>query len=65
MRERGARSIPSFRTADRLAVMRERGARFVDDPHIIAGMGSYELWMTGFRDSKDNDVCLMNEVPKS
>jgi predicted enzyme related to lactoylglutathione lyase len=47
------------------AAMRERGVRFVDEPHIVADMGSYDLWMSGFRDSEDNYLCLMSEVPKS
>src|SRR4051794_12366718 len=30
----------------------ERGVPFDDQPHIIANMGTYDLWMAFFRDSE-------------
>lgn len=44
------------------AVLHERGVQFVDQPHVVANMDSYDLWMTGFRDSEGNYLCLMSEV---
>ena len=41
----------------------ERGARIVSPPHLIAKMGSYDLWMGFFKDSEDNVLSLMSEVP--
>ncbi len=38
---------------------------FEDEPHRIADMGSYELWMTFFRDSEGNLLSLMAEVAKA
>jgi predicted enzyme related to lactoylglutathione lyase len=41
-----------------------RGVAFVDEPHVIADMGTYTLWMTFFRDSEGNLLALMAEVAK-
>jgi predicted enzyme related to lactoylglutathione lyase len=41
-----------------------RGARFEAAPHIIAPMPAYDLWMAFFRDSEDNLLALMSEVPR-
>jgi predicted enzyme related to lactoylglutathione lyase len=38
-----------------------RGVTFIDDPHLIAKMPTYELWMTFFRDSEGNVAALMEE----
>ncbi len=60
-------SILYFRVAD-IQATRARlaagGARFVDEPHVIAPMPTYDLWMTFFRDSEDNLLALMSEVPR-
>jgi methylmalonyl-CoA/ethylmalonyl-CoA epimerase len=40
-----------------------RGVSFVDQPHIIANMGTYDLWMAFFRDSEHNLLGIMSEVP--
>jgi methylmalonyl-CoA/ethylmalonyl-CoA epimerase len=42
----------------------EIGVQFLDAPHIIAPMPSYDLWMTAFRDSEGNILELMSEVPR-
>ena len=42
-----------------------RGVAFDDEPHLIADMGAYELWMTFFRDSEGNLLSLMAEVAKA
>ncbi|HEX2095602.1 MAG TPA: VOC family protein [Longimicrobiaceae bacterium] len=39
------------------------GVRFEDEPHLIARMPDHELWMAFFRDSEDNLLALMSEVP--
>lgn len=44
--------------------LRERGLAFVDEPHRIADMGSYELWMAFFRDPDDTLLALRAEVFK-
>ena len=40
------------------------GVRFEDEPHMIAKMPSHDLWMTFFRDSENNLLALMSEVPR-
>lgn len=44
--------------------LKEAGARFEDEPHVIAEMPKYDLWMTFFRDSEGNLLALMSEVPR-
>ncbi|HKO97593.1 MAG TPA: VOC family protein [Pyrinomonadaceae bacterium] len=41
----------------------ERGVNFEERPTIVADMGSYDLWIAAFRDSEDNLLGLMSEVP--
>ena len=45
--------------------MRRRGVRFEDEPHLIAQMPKYDLWMVFFRDSEQNLLALMCEMPKA
>jgi methylmalonyl-CoA/ethylmalonyl-CoA epimerase len=45
--------------------MRRRGVRFEDEPHLIAQMPKYDLWMAFFRDSEQNLLALMCEMPKA
>jgi catechol 2,3-dioxygenase-like lactoylglutathione lyase family enzyme len=45
--------------------MAERGVSFDDQPHIIANMGTYDLWMAFFRDSEHNLLGIMSEVAHS
>lgn len=47
---------------DAVATLKERGVRFTDDPHIIAKMDTYDLWMAFFKDSENNTHGLMSEV---
>lgn len=37
---------------------------FEDEPHFIAKMPTHDLWMTFFRDSEQNFLGLMSEVPR-
>ena len=43
--------------------LKQRGVRFEDQPHLIARMGTYDLWMAFFRDSEDNVLAIMGEIP--
>ena len=59
-------SIIYFTVADIDAAYRElveRGVSFDDQPHIIADMGTYDLWMAFLRDSEHNLLGIMSEVP--
>jgi methylmalonyl-CoA/ethylmalonyl-CoA epimerase len=59
-------SIIYFTVGDIEAAHRElsaRGVPFDDQPHIIANMGTYDLWMAFFRDSEHNLLGIMGEVP--
>jgi methylmalonyl-CoA/ethylmalonyl-CoA epimerase len=44
------------------AAMKGKGARFEDEPHLIAKMPDHDLWMTLFRDTEGNLLGLMSEV---
>ena len=58
-------SILYFKVDDIDAAYREltaRGVTFYDQPHIIANMGTYDLWMAFFRDSEQNLLGIMSEV---
>jgi len=44
--------------------LKEGGVRFEDEPHLIARMPAHDLWMTFFRDSEENLLALMSEVPR-
>jgi len=35
-----------------------------DEPHLIARMPAYDLWMTHFHDSEGNMLALMSEVAR-
>ena len=60
-------SILYFQVGDIRAAhkrLKEEGAKFEDEPHVIAQMPKYDLWMTFFRDSENNLLALMSEVPR-
>jgi predicted enzyme related to lactoylglutathione lyase len=40
----------------------ERDVRIEDPPHLIAKMGTYDLWMSFFRDSENNLLALSADV---
>ncbi|ABF43302.1 methylmalonyl-CoA epimerase [Candidatus Koribacter versatilis Ellin345] len=42
--------------------MKTSGAKFEDEPHMIARMPDHELWMCFFRDTEGNLLSLMSEV---
>ncbi|HYL99997.1 MAG TPA: VOC family protein, partial [Blastocatellia bacterium] len=39
-----------------------REVHFEGAPHVIADMGSFDLWMAFFRDSENNLLALMSKV---
>lgn len=39
-----------------------RGVTFEDEPHIVAKMDEYNLWMCFLKDSEGNTLGLMSEV---
>ena len=63
----GANSILYFTVADLQAAysaLTQKGVEFVDQPHLIAEMDMYDLWMAFFRDSEGNLLGLMSEVAR-
>jgi len=55
-------AVPDIQAAHRR--MKECGARFEDEPHLLARMPDHDLWMTFFRDSENNLLGLMSEVKR-
>ena len=55
-------AVPNIQAAH--ALMKEKGVRFEDEPHLIARMPDHDLWMVFFRDSEGNLMGLMSEVGK-
>ena len=45
------------------AALRERGVTFTEPPHLVARLPDHELWLAFFRDTEDNVLALMSEVP--
>jgi predicted enzyme related to lactoylglutathione lyase len=60
-------SIIYFQVGDIQAAhkrLKDAGTKFEDEPHVIAQMPKYDLWMTFFRDTEGNLHALMSEVPR-
>lgn len=60
-------SILYYKVADIAAAhaqMVAKGVRFEDEPHIIAPMPTYDLWMAFARDPEGNLFALMAEVAR-
>jgi methylmalonyl-CoA/ethylmalonyl-CoA epimerase len=47
------------------AALRDRGVTFIEPPHLVADMGTYELWMAFFPDLDGNPLALRTERPKA
>jgi predicted enzyme related to lactoylglutathione lyase len=45
------------------ATLSERGVMFEETPAFVANMGTYDLWIASFRDSEDNLLAMMSNVP--
>ncbi len=43
--------------------LKAKGVRFEGEPHVVHRTDDHELWMAFFRDSEDNLLALMAEVP--
>ena len=41
----------------------ERGVKFEEQPVFVANMGTYDLWLASFRDSENNLLSIMSNVP--
>ena len=54
-------SVPDIKVAHER--MLTGGVRFEDEPHVVARMPAYDLWMTFFRDSEENLLALTSEAP--
>lgn len=58
-------SIIYFQVSDIQAAfnrLKSDGAKFDDQPHVIARMPGHDLWMTFFRDTEGNVLALMSEA---
>jgi methylmalonyl-CoA/ethylmalonyl-CoA epimerase len=68
--EQGARpasSIIYYRVPDIHAAYQAlvgRGVTFLQAPHLVAQLRTADLWLAFFRDSEDNTLALMSEVPR-
>ena len=56
-------AVPEIKSAHQR--MKDTGVSFEDEPHLIAKMPTHDLWMAFFRDSENNLLALMSEVPTS
>jgi methylmalonyl-CoA/ethylmalonyl-CoA epimerase len=56
-------TVPDIVTAHQK--MLDAGVHFEDTPHLIAKMPNHDLWMTFFRDSENNFLALMCEMPQA
>jgi catechol 2,3-dioxygenase-like lactoylglutathione lyase family enzyme len=45
-------------------VLTSRGVQFEMKPHLVVRMPDHDLWMGFFRDSENNTLSLMSEVPR-
>lgn len=62
-----ASSIIYFNVEDiqhAVATLKARGVEFEEEPHFVANMGSYDLWMAAFRDSENNMLAMQSNVAK-
>ncbi len=60
-------SILYFRVPDIHAAhaqLEQGGTDIVSRPRLVAPMPDHDLWMAVFRDTEDNTLALMSEVPR-
>jgi methylmalonyl-CoA/ethylmalonyl-CoA epimerase len=65
--EAGMSSLVYYDVADiqaSYATLVARGARFDSPPHVVAPLGASDLWMAFLRDSEDNLLAIMSQVPR-
>jgi methylmalonyl-CoA/ethylmalonyl-CoA epimerase len=61
-------SVLYFAVSDIASASRQMlnsSVRFEDKPHLIAKMPTHDLWMAFFRDSEQNLLALMCEMPRA
>lgn len=61
-------SIIYYRVAsihDASSKLEQRGVSFLEPPHIVHRDEVHELWMAMFKDTEENVVALMSEVPRA
>ena len=56
-------AVPDIKAAHQQ--MLAAGVHFEDEPHLLARMPDHDLWMTFFRDSEQNLLALMSELPRA
>ncbi len=44
-------------------ILLNRGVRFEEHPELAAKTEKFNLWLACFKDSENNNLCLMSEVP--
>lgn len=62
----GTNSVIYFKVADiqeGYKTLSERGVRFDERPELAARTEKFDLWLACFKDSENNTLCLMSEVP--
>jgi methylmalonyl-CoA/ethylmalonyl-CoA epimerase len=55
--------VPDIKAAYRQLV--DQGVKFESEPQLVARMPDHDLWLAGFRDSEENLLELMSEVPRA
>ena len=63
-----AGSILYYQVADIAAAhttLVQRGVHFEQPPHVVAKLEKADLWLAFFKDSEDNFLALMAEVPRA
>jgi methylmalonyl-CoA/ethylmalonyl-CoA epimerase len=45
--------------------LKERGVKFIDEPHLIAKMPDHDLWMVFLNDTESNTLGIMCEIPRT
>ena len=50
---------------DTYTTLKQRGVKFIDEPHLIAKMPDHDLWMVFLHDSESNNIGIMCEIPRS
>jgi methylmalonyl-CoA/ethylmalonyl-CoA epimerase len=55
--------VPDIQVAHR--VLGEKGAEFIDEPHLVARMPDHDLWMAFLKDPDGNTLALMSEAARS
>jgi catechol 2,3-dioxygenase-like lactoylglutathione lyase family enzyme len=61
-------SVLYFKVADVIEAheaMLTRGVEFIDEPHKIATMDTYDLWMAFFHDTEGNTLAITANIPHS